>query len=132
MRCKVLEFAVGLYYNLYIKGRGDKIMENEILYGRAALKSTYEMRIEYYLIPEKISQDYTDLMRYGIKIKMTSYFEGGGKVVEMKQINNIFYRLGDAEEFLQLLIRNKVTPVSLRDVVEDYIIESLDKAKTPV
>ena len=106
-------------------------MEDEILYGRATLQNGYEMRIEYYLIPEKISQDYTDLMRYGVKIKMTSLFDGGGRAEEIKQITNVFYRLSDAEDFIRLLIRNKVTPVSLRDVVEDYIIESLDKAKAP-
>lgn len=107
-------------------------MESEALYGSARLESGCDMRMEYYLISEKISQDYTDLMRYGVKIKLTSSFDGGGKAVEIKQINNIFYRLSDAEEFLKLLIRNKVTPVSLSDVVEDYIVESLDKARVAV
>lgn len=104
-------------------------MENEIFYGQTILNDKHEAELEYYLIPENISKDYCDLMCYGIKIKKTTYFEGGGKTVEIKQINNVFYRKKEAEEFLRVILRNTVTPSTLKDVVEDYIVESLDKAK---
>lgn len=110
------------------KGKGD-FMEDEIFYGTAQLGNENGSELEYYLIPESISSEYCDLMCYGIKVKKTTYFEGGGKTVETKQINNVFYRRADAERFIEIIIKGTVTPVALKDVVEDYIAESLDKAK---
>ena len=104
-------------------------MENEIFYGRAELGHGSGAELEYYLIPESISSEYCDLMCYGIKVKKTTYFEGGGKTVESKQINNVFYRKDDAERFLDIIMRGTVTPATLKDVVEDYITESVVRAK---
>lgn len=104
-------------------------MEDEVFYGRCELNGKNPAELEYYLIPENISQMYCDLKSYGVKVKKTIYSEGGGKTVETKQINNVFYRKNEAEEFIRLILRNSVTPVALRDVVDDYIIESIDKAK---
>lgn len=104
-------------------------MENLDLYGRVHMKENTRVVLEYYLISEKISENYSDLKSYGVRINKISHYDGGGKTVEMKQINNIFYRRHDAEEFLKCIMKNQVTPVSLRDVAEDYVIESLEKAK---
>ncbi len=104
-------------------------MENEVFYGSCSLNGKKGAELEYYLIPEKISEAYCDLMCYGVKVKKTTYFEGGGKTVETKQINNVFYRKNEAEEFIKLILKNSVTPVTLRDVVEDYITDSIDRAK---
>ncbi len=110
------------------KGYGD-FMENEVFYGRCYINGKNGAELEYYLIPEKISEAYCDLMCYGVKVKKTTYFEGGGKTVETKQINNVFYHKNEAEEFIKLILKNSVTPVTLRDVVEDYITDSIDRAK---
>jgi hypothetical protein len=104
-------------------------MENEIFYGQTMLNDRDETELEYFLIPEHISEDYCDLMCYGIKVKKTTYFDGGGKTVESKQINNVFYSHDEAERFIRLILKNSVTPTALRDVVEDYIVESIDRAK---
>lgn len=104
-------------------------MEDEIFYGRTEIKGKHTSELEYYLIPENISKAYCDLMCYGVKVKKTTYSDGGGKTVETKQINNVFYRKNEAEEFIRLILKNSVTPVTLRDVVEDYIAESIDRAK---
>ena len=106
-------------------------MNDEIYYGRVSVDLTGETTLDYYLIREKIGEEYCDLVRYGVKVVKTVKEYGGGKTVELKQINNIFYRERDADDFVRLIMRNRVTPISLMDVVEDYIIESLDKAKAP-
>lgn len=104
-------------------------MNNEILYERIKLNGRVSVTLDYYIIPENISADYCDLKCYGIKIEKTSVYEGRGKTVESKQINNVFYKLSDAEEFM-VYISNKLTePGGLRDTVEKYIIESIDRAK---
>lgn len=102
-------------------------MNDEIFYGREEIRTVNNMALDYYMIRESICDDYCNLMRYGVKIIKTTKSPGGGKTVELKQINNIFYREADADEFLKLIMRNKVTPVTLMDVVEDYIIDSLDR-----
>ena len=104
-------------------------MENSDLYGKVHMKENAGVVLEYYLISEKISESYSELKSYGVRINKISHYDGGGKTVEMKQINNIFYRKPDAEEFLKYIMKNQVTPVSLRDVAEDYVIESLERAK---
>lgn len=105
-------------------------MESETLYNKVHMnKNTV---LEYYLISEDISEDYSGLKSYGVKINKVSRFAGGGKTVDMKQINNIFCRKKDAEEFLDCIVRNLVTPISLRDVAEDYVVESLERAKVPI
>ncbi len=95
-------------------------MKKISLYGRTEL---LDMEMEYYIISEDISEKYSDLQSYGIKIVKTSCNEGGGKVSESKEIDNIFYRRDDVERFADVLIRNTVTPMSLMDVVEDYIVD---------
>ena len=67
-------------------------MDNEILYKSLKKESEVYICLDYYIIPESISADYCDLKCYGIKIEKTTVYAGGGKIVESKQINNIFYR----------------------------------------
>ena len=62
-------------------------------------------------------------------IPSTTVYAGGGKIVESKQINNIFYRYKDATEFSDTIIKKRVEPQGLRDIVENYIIESIDRAR---
>ena len=95
-------------------------MRTETLYKTAEL---LDMEMEYYIIDEDISEEYSDLQSYGIKIVKTKCAEGGGKIRESKEIGNIFYRRSDVEEFADILVRNTVTPMSLMDVVEDYIVD---------
>lgn len=107
-------------------------MEHVKLYGTAEIIAKEHMQLEYYIISEHIGFENCNLMSYGIRVKKTVYYDGGGKTIETNQINNVFYRLDDAEEFIHLIIRNKVTPVTLRDVVEDYIVESIASARKQV
>ncbi len=100
-------------------------MNDEIYYGRISAVMPCETTLDYYLIREKIGEDYCDLIRYGVRVVKTVIESGGGKTVESKQINNIFYSEDDADNFLRLIMRNRVTPVSLMDVVEDYIIDTV-------
>ena len=100
-------------------------MDNEILYKSLKKESEVYICLDYYIIPESISADYCDLKCYGIKIEKTTVYAGGGKIVESKQINNIFYRYKDATEFSDTIIKKRIEPQGLRDIVENYIIESI-------
>lgn len=94
-----------------------KLKEEEI--------TDYDLTLEYYMVTEPLCKEYSDLLRYGVKIKMIQVFPDGKTDEKSKEIRDIFYRKNDAEEFISLLIRNKVTPTHFREVVEDYISEKL-------
>lgn len=104
-------------------------MDNETFYERIQTEERPLIFLDYYIITENISADYCDLKCYGIKIQKTAIYEGGGKIVESKQINNIFYRYNDVIEFIKKIISRSTEPSKLRDAVENYIAESIDRAK---
>lgn len=85
----------------------------------------YNLTLEYYIVSEPLCAEYSDLMRYGVKIKMIAEFNDGTTDEEVKEIRDIFYRENDAEKFIKLLAENKVTPTHLREIVEEYISNSL-------
>lgn len=132
MRRKAIGRKIALkLFIIYVIGRkAVKIyMENEILYKSVKAGGRDAATLDYYIIPENISVDYCDLKCYGIKIQKTTVYEGGGKMVESKQINNVFYRYDDVPEFLDIIIKRKIEPSGLRASVESYITESIDRAK---
>lgn len=104
-------------------------MAESSLYGTYSIKAgeevDYDMVLEYYLNEEHICKEYSDLKKYGITIKKTEKHPDGRKLEESKTINDIFYRLEDAITFLDKIIKNSVTPVGFRDVVEEYITDKL-------
>ena len=104
-------------------------MYSEILYKRICTGCEENAYLEYYIIPESISAAYCDLKCYGIKVVKVTVYEGGGKVIDMKQINNVFYREKDAAEFAESAAVNEVEPDKLRRFMENYILEGLDRAK---
>lgn len=104
-------------------------MDNEILYKSVRNSREAVTWTDYYIIPESISADYCDLKCYGIKIQKTVIYSGGGKMVESRQLNNVFYKYGDAEDFLKNAIKCNASPSQLNECVEKYIIESIDRAR---
>ncbi len=100
------------------------------LYGtykeKAGESLLYDMTLEYYLNEEYLCEQFSDLKRYGITIVKTSVYSDMKKTEESKTINDIFYKKEDACNFLDILIKNTVTPLSFQDVVEEYIISSLN------
>lgn len=85
----------------------------------------YNLTLEYYMVTEPLCKEYSDMLRYGVKIKMISEFPDNTSNEESKEIKDIFYRKKDAEDFLEVLLKNKVTPTHFREVVENYISEKL-------
>ena len=100
-------------------------MENIIFYGRKQEKGKQELILDYYMIEEEIGSDYIDMSSYGVRVVCTSIYPGGGKTIEMKQLNNIFYKYVDADVFIRKIMESSVGPATLREVVDDYITESV-------
>ena len=102
-------------------------MRNEILFGKVTAREPdgEAMCLEYYMVPDPVSDEYSDIVNYGVKIKQVNSAPGGNRTVEVKQIDNVFYRECDARAFMRFITKNAVTPLILGEVVEDYIAESV-------
>lgn len=104
-------------------------MENKILCKSLKEEGEACEFTDYYIVTENISSIYSDLKSYGIKIEKTTVYPGGGKTIDAKQINNIFYSYTDAEDFIEFAARNFTGPDEFRESVEKYIIQSIDRAR---
>ncbi len=103
-------------------------MENLIFYGRRSERGRYERDVDYYLVEESISEEYTDMLRYGIRIEQAVMYPGGGKTMEMRQLNNVFYRYDEADRFMRALMRETVLPDKLRAYIERYVLQKMEAA----
>ena len=108
------------------------IMDTEILYERIVSDKEIDEYTDYYIITESISAKYCDLKCYGVRIVKTTIYDGGGKTIESQQMNNVFYRYGDVNEFISRAVQKKVEPKDLRGFTEKYILEGLDRAKQKI
>lgn len=98
-------------------------MENLIFYGRKSERGRYERDVDYYLVEESISEEYTDMLRYGIRIEQALLYPGGGKTMEMRQLNNVFYSYDEADSFMRMLMSETVLPDSLKTYIEGYVMQ---------
>jgi len=80
------------------------------------LRENYQVELEYYKMEESSAQ-----RPYGIKIVKRN-IENNQMNIEEKTIDNICYREQETNKLLDLLINNKVTPISVDDVIHDLTI----------
>ena len=102
-------------------------MENLIFYGRKSERGRYEKDIDYYLVEESISEEYTDMLRYGIRIEQSLLYPGSGKTMEMRQLNNVFYHYDEADSFMRALMKEKVPPDNLKTYIDGYIMQQVSQ-----
>ena len=77
----------------------------------------FPINLEYYKIhtcmPKNVEKP------YGIGILKT-HEDTKESCMEKSEFSHIFSQEQEADKMLKLLIKNKVTPVTLRDIIEDY------------
>lgn len=101
-------------------------MENSIkIYGNIEINDEFEgltnnpIQLEYYKIYNNIEPK--NMKPYGIGITKT-YCNEMEVNIEKREFNNIFSKEKEADNMLDLLIKNEVTPITLRDILEDFVI----------
>ena len=85
----------------------------------------YKMKLTYYLLTDKVSEEYCDLTVYGAEIDKESYRFDGSPEEERKILKDLFFRRNEAESFMKKLVRNKVTPMGLKYAVREHIGEKI-------
>ena len=81
------------------------------------------MELQYCVLSGKAPEGLEKSESYGVKVTKTQYKEDGGIISETEQINDLFYEEKDAKKFIKFLADNDVTPMALKDVAEDYIVD---------
>ena len=82
------------------------------------------IQLEYYLIEENLN-DSSDIKMYGVRIVMTEIFDGKDSVRSDKWVHSMFSNSKQIEDFINLLIRNEVTPTTLECIAKEYIVDLL-------
>ena len=85
----------------------------------------HRIKLTYYLLTDSVREEYCDLKVYGAEIDKEDVFSGGICENESKIIKNLFFRYGEAEEFLKKLVRLEVTPMGLMSAVSEHIGEKI-------
>lgn len=78
-----------------------------------------KIKLEYYKICDNKNENSEKL--YGIGVIKT-YCDEIETNIEKREFNNIFSKENDADNMLNLLMKNKVTPITLRDILEDFVL----------
>ena len=95
------------------------------IYGNVEIKNGIEgleynpIQLEYYKIYN--SEKHNDRKPYGIGVikRCSNEIEID---VEKREFNHIFSKENDADNMLELLLKNKVTPIALKDILEDFVL----------
>jgi len=80
-----------------------------------------EMNLEYYIIEtDALSRNDSELNLYGIQVVKKEVDKFNSVLTETELVTDISSDKEGVKEILDKLVRNKVTPVALHDVLEDF------------
>ena len=85
-----------------------------------------EFKVEYYKIENYLAE--TNNKKYGIEVLKIIEFENN-KIIERKEIDNIFDNEENIDKLLEVLKRNKVTPISVEEIIADITCYNLQQNK---
>lgn len=100
-------------------GKDIKIYGNVEINNRLEGLEYNQIQLEYYKIYNSEKQN--DRKPYGIGVIKRCSNEKEIDV-EKREFNHIFSKENDADNMLELLLKNKVTPIALRDILEDFVL----------
>ena len=114
------------FFNQFFVGRNENNMRRlyaDIILNKDELKDSSRslIEIEYYKISKKIWRNVGKKINlYGIEIIKKEYL-GRRKVKEKNNLYNITSDEGVIDNLLNVLKRNRVTPIGLKDVIEEVM-----------
>ena len=104
-------------------------MMKKFLYEKSNIAEKDELiKLQYFLLEDKIEIDSSFIKCYGFEIKKTSV-SGSVELSEIKQIPNIFFNRHEAITLLKKIAEGKVTPIALSGILEDYMSDAIRTQK---
>lgn len=97
-----------------------KLLYKEIFLESGELKemgTIYPVKLEYYITYQK-AEDSNDIL-FGVEIVKKEYINNGTNV-ETKRMENISAQGLEIYTLISMLAQYHVTPVSLKDIIEDF------------
>lgn len=79
------------------------------------------MTLTYYIITEPLCKEYSDMLRYGVRVDSQIVYEDGTVISDSRKYEDIFFRASDLYQFLDVIIDKRIKPNNLRDVLKKYI-----------
>lgn len=100
-------------------GKDIKIYGNVEVNNRLEGLEYNQIQLEYYKIYNSEKQNNRKPYGIGVIKRCSNEIEID---VEKREFNHIFSKENDADNMLELLLKNKVTPIALRDILEDFVL----------
>lgn len=104
-----------LIYNTLVRGGFMEILNTELICEGKIDYCERDYRLEYYLISAKKNK--MAIITYGVKINL----DKGNNDTEFITIPDVMVSKENMIDLINLLYNNLVTPVSVHDVIYDYI-----------
>ncbi len=82
-------------------------------------KQTFHL--DYYLLEKEVHVEGITVSRFGLEIYKRARRKDGTPYAEYRKIFDIFETEAEATEVLNLMARNTVTPISMKDILEDLL-----------
>lgn len=83
------------------------------------------IELKYYQTENVFDERCSNPESYGVAVTMTQMYGTGSIINIEKRISSIFYSEYDVHRFIEILVKNKVTPTTLQEVAEEYILNKL-------
>ena len=103
---------------------GGRFIENEILRKEGIY---HPIKLEYYTIINKENYK-NNKLRYGLEIVKTEYYPNSINV-ERREVEEITNDENTIKSILNILKENRVTPVAIKDVIQEIFTKNLQIAK---
>ena len=88
--------------------------------------NTDEFTLNYYVVNKCVEIEGNQVLTYGISIIKNFFDENSFIRWEKETVNNICIKEESIYSFVEKLYTNRVTPIHLLEVAEDYVVECED------
>jgi len=80
-----------------------------------------EFSLDYYVLQKEVIIESHAFERFGIEICKRARRSDGTPYIEYRKIFDLFHSEAEAIEVLKQMARNSVTPISMKDILEDML-----------
>lgn len=77
--------------------------------------------LDYYLLEKEVCIESKCINRFGVEIYKRAKRPDGTAYAEYRKIFDVFHTAEEAMEVLEVMARNTVTPISMKDILEDLL-----------
>ena len=77
--------------------------------------------LDYYLLQKEVTLEGRTFNRFGLEIYKRAFRKDGTPYIEYRKIFDVFHTEAEAEQMLLQMARNSVTPISMKEILEDLL-----------